>query len=64
MIKTKPPKAAKGKTKPTANQVEAFMAIVGKTADTHCPTCGKRFVAQTPAEKQRAYRERLKAASK
>ncbi len=30
---------------------------------THCPTCGKRLVALTPAEKQRAYRERLKAAA-
>ncbi len=30
--------------------------------ETHCPTCGKRFVALTAAEKQRAYRERRKAA--
>lgn len=55
MIKTKPPKAKK------ARKVKEPEMVV---PSTHCPTCGKRFVAQTAAEKQKAYRERKKAPTK
>mgnify|MGYP001579143439 CR=1 FL=1 len=63
------PKARKAKRVPRGVRVsvpvEQFKSVVlavsPNTSDTHCQKCGKRLIPMTPAEKQRAYRERLRA---